>query len=734
MFFHTPFKIIFMRLFSIVYFLLSITIFTKVCAQDTASWYNYTFSQRVLDVEVHDNTVWVATYGGLVKYDINSEKKTFFNRANSNLPDNNIASIAFDRDSNIWIGSMFFGIGKFNGKWCTNYYESNSGLPSNQLNTKVTSDIDNNIWVGSMHSIAKYKNNIWKTWEIGNQTSSNFTINDILSDSRGVVWVATSTGLGKIENNKYNKVSEIIGEAYCLVSDKNNNIWIGTSTGLYSFNGFSYKKYNTSNSAIPINRIVCITVDSNNNLWFPGGTGLVKYNHSEFELTNQDMAGIFILCISSDDNNKLWCGTFTGELIRVDEEKFSRINMSNSPLKNNYVTDLVCNDTAIFIGTKNNLVVKSDNQFYPLFNSNNQISKTYISKLTKGLGNEIWSAFGVGDTCLLKMCNNGVVIFDPTNSPFYPNNTVFSDLTFDSNNNFWISTYNGLFKYADGFFSKYLTNNSGLPSNTIFCLFSDNANNLWGGTDNGLFKFDGVTWQVWNKLNSDIPTNVVNSITGDSNSRIWFSCMDEGRLTGDEYGGGLTLLNQQSMQTFNKSNSDLPSNTIFDICTDSLNNIWIGTCWKGLVKFDGSSNWNIYNVFNSGLSHDDISKILIRDNQLWIGHSKGGVSVVDIKNIDKDIRFQIVVDEKKNNSIMLFPNPVNVGFNIKIADSTIIPKFLKVFDSGGKLISLKEISSNLGSASFFISLNEIKIFQNGIYVIQINTNNANYSYKIIVNK
>lgn len=492
--------------------------------------------------------------------------------------------------------------------------------------------------------------------------------------------------------------------------------------------------YKPSNSSIPASTIVSLTVDNANNLWFPIGNMLVKYNQTDFVIYKNQLNEDFIISIDHDNNNNIWCGTFKGDLIYFDKEKFLTTNISNSFLKNNYVTDLVCNDTAIFIGTKNNLVVKSDNQFYPLFNSNNQISKTYISKLTKGFGDEIWSAFGVGDTCLLQMQNNGFVIFDSANSPFYPNNTVFSDLSFDSNKNLWVATYNGLFKYADGFFSKYLTNNSGLPSNTIFCLFSDNANNLWGGTDNGLFKFDGVTWQVWNKLNSDIPTNVVNCITGDLSNRIWFSCMDESRITGDEYGGGLTLLNQQSMQTFNKSNSDLPSNTIFDICTDSLNNIWIGTCWKGLVKFDGKSKWDIYNVFNSGLSHDDISKILIRDNQLWIGHSKGGVSVVDIKNIDKDIRFQIVVDEKKNNSIMLFPNPVNVGFNIKIADSTIIPKFLKVFDSGGKLISLKEISSNLGSASFFISLNEIKIFQNGIYVIQINTNNANYSYKIIVNK
>lgn len=323
MFFHTPFKIIFMRLFSIVYFLLSITIFTKVCAQDTASWYNYTFSQRVLDIEVHDNNVWIATLGGLVKYDILSSKKTYFNRANANLPDNNITSIAFDRDNNIWIGGMYFGIGKFDGKWCTNYYESNAGLPSNQGNTKVTSDIDNNIWVGSNHSIARLKDNKWKTWEIGNQTSSNFRINDILSDTKGVVWVASSSGLGKIENNKYNKVSEIVGEVYCLTLDKNSHIWIGTkSNGLYLFNNVTFVNYKPSNSSIPASTIVSLTVDNANNLWFPIGNMLVKYNQTDFVIYKNQLNEDFIISIDHDNNNNIWCGTFKGDLIYFDKEKF----------------------------------------------------------------------------------------------------------------------------------------------------------------------------------------------------------------------------------------------------------------------------------------------------------------------------------------------------------------------------------------------------------------------------
>lgn len=552
------------------------------------TWVNYTTSQRVMDIEICDSTVWVATFGGLVKYNYYDNTKEILTRANANLPDNNIISLSFDNNGNLWLSTMYYGIGRFTNNWCINYYESNSGLPSNQWNTKIRVDAKNAIWIASMNYIVKFDKGKWNKWEIGNQISASFSLNDLLPDNNGGVWVANSMGLGKFENGKYSKLNDIVGPVLCLKQISKNKFWIGTQfKGLYLYDNGSLKSYNISNSTISTNSIISLAIDKQGNTWFPDGNKLIKYNDTEF-ITQQSINEIsddIIITTDIDNNNNVWCGTFKGNLYRFKDSSFEEINISNSVLRNNHITDLALNDTAIYISTNNNLVLKSENKFYSQFNSNKHISSTYISNIATSKLNDIWISFSYGDTCLLNINKNIHSVFDSTNSPFNKK-TVFNDIVADSNI-VWFATNNGLYSYSNYKFIEFKTDKYNIPSNSVLCLYYDSNNILWGGTDNGLFKFDGFSWQTWNSSNSPIPTDIVNCIYGSSDGKIWFACMDENRITGDEYGGGITVLNNSTMQTFNINNSPIPSNTIFDIYVDNSNNIWIGTCWQGLVKFNG---------------------------------------------------------------------------------------------------------------------------------------------------
>jgi ligand-binding sensor domain-containing protein len=75
---------------------------------------------------------------------------------NTGLPEKDfyksfINSIAIDSSGNKWIGKNGSGLSKFDGRIWINYYQSNSGLPSDNV-TSIVIDSTGNIWIGTTGS------------------------------------------------------------------------------------------------------------------------------------------------------------------------------------------------------------------------------------------------------------------------------------------------------------------------------------------------------------------------------------------------------------------------------------------------------------------------------------------------------------------------------------------------------------------------------------------------------
>ena len=62
-----------------------------------STWINYTNGQTITSIlEINENELWIGTNGGLVRFNKVSGSKTFFNKANSGLPGNNITCLTYD--------------------------------------------------------------------------------------------------------------------------------------------------------------------------------------------------------------------------------------------------------------------------------------------------------------------------------------------------------------------------------------------------------------------------------------------------------------------------------------------------------------------------------------------------------------------------------------------------------------------------------------------------------------
>ncbi len=93
----------------------------------------------VIDV---DNTIWLATYNGIIRY---KDTQTVSYFANDSYGYNYVTFIAIDLNGQIWAGLSYTGLVVYNGSsWST--YSTSNGLSSNYL-TDILFDSRGRIWV-----------------------------------------------------------------------------------------------------------------------------------------------------------------------------------------------------------------------------------------------------------------------------------------------------------------------------------------------------------------------------------------------------------------------------------------------------------------------------------------------------------------------------------------------------------------------------------------------------------
>ena len=142
-------------------------------------WMNFTYGEFVTDIASDSNYLWVGTIGGLVQFDAQTEKMTFYNKTNV-LSSNLVQSVAIDSSHNIWIGTGR-GLTKFDGNNWYTFNTENSDLPSNTISA-IAVDSANTLYIGSGMWFTIYDGQNWKSIATGNPYDPFINIADIDSE------------------------------------------------------------------------------------------------------------------------------------------------------------------------------------------------------------------------------------------------------------------------------------------------------------------------------------------------------------------------------------------------------------------------------------------------------------------------------------------------------------------------------------------------------------------------
>jgi ligand-binding sensor domain-containing protein len=237
------------------------------------------------------------------------------------------------------------------------------------------------------------------------------------------------------------------------------------------------------------------------------------------------------------------------------------------------------------------------------------------------------------DTCYLEVGLDSCFWFEHENI-----GEKIRGISIDDNNNVWVSDINiGLIKYNGSSWISYNPPNGHVTGSVAF----DSENNTWVPTDNGLAKFDGENWTFFNISTSQIPTNSLNSVTIDADDVIWIGTND----------GGIVKYDGVFWTVYDESNSNLLSNNVSRIQLNSQGVLWFRTNdsngYTGIGKFDGV-DVTLYTRENSCMLEGNwiLSISIDNDDAIWIS------SMIGVIKFDEVQWEQWLVLDEDNNHII----------------------------------------------------------------------------------
>ena len=201
-------------------------------------------SNKIRDIKVQNNTVWIATSAGLVKYKDNFE--VVLSTEKNGIFDDDFISMNIDKEGFVWTGTNT-GLYSFKEKIWRVYTTKNSKIPNDHI-WSVVVDVENNKWIGTTNGVFVLKEEGWKIYNKKNTPLKSNIIKTINYDDYDRIWLSTEEGIVCFDGKKWKelKVNKAKRAITNFLIDGHDNKWVCTLKALTIHNneGVEFKKNN----------------------------------------------------------------------------------------------------------------------------------------------------------------------------------------------------------------------------------------------------------------------------------------------------------------------------------------------------------------------------------------------------------------------------------------------------------------------------------------------------------
>ena len=587
-----------------------------------------------------------------------------------------------------------------------------------------------------------------------NEGLSQSSVNDILQDSRGFLWVGTQDGLNQYNGYEFtiyrhsSKNIKSISNNYIndLEEDKEGNIWIATSYGL---NKWSYKTHRFE-FFLPENTPELIGHDfksiyytNDNKLWYVNEEAIGFYDINKKKFTSFDHVSKGIdtlkygikLCESK--SGKMWVASRVNGAAMYDGKKWHEFvtdSLDNKSLPGNSIWDIERGpDGDIWLATSFGLAVYNEKgKFFERMNSSN----SYL--LPHDDLNDI--AFDKKGNLWVVMHKQGIAKIDLgaknlTHYKSHEGNSLTSNIiariTIDYADNIWLRTYyDGVDMYnpKENKFRNFKHNPldpSSLSTNEVSIIYPSKSGEIWIGTSLAGLNMYNPKLDYFKHVTKNIafkPTLTNSSIRPmllDAKKRLW---------VGTDDGLNLLLPGEENFINFTSSNKKnaLPDNSIINLYEDTQNRIWIGTS-DGLALYNEDETFtnyyfeSPYGSYMSTVYEDKGSLIAVYGTFLFSKYNETTKQFEAFHDYDflKDVSFTCL--KKLDNNLIFFGS--TDGFYLYDKRTKDYEHYTSIFNDSTSL-SHHEVNDAvmLPDGSLYIATN------NGLNLFDISTKKFTHFY------
>lgn len=330
----------------------------------------------------YDNThILIGSDDGLYLFDIDTKegRRIDVPQSHYSMSDQNVYSIASDREGGIWIGTYFGGI---------NYLDVFL-LPVETYYADVK------------HGMLSGK-----------------AVSQFCEDAKGNMWIATEDGGINYFDTRTKLITQPIRTSYhnthALLLDE-DNLWIGTfSRGIDVYNTRTGKLVNYRNnvrdeSTLNDDCIFSLYRTKKGDIYAGTPVGLNKYDRQADRFVRINEVSGFIYDVKEDDLGNLWVATYGNGVVRLDGKTkkwiyYDQVISSDDPVVGSKLT-------SIYIDGQKRLIFSSEGR--GIFIYDYQTDRFRNISETEGLPNNV--VYGVLDDPfgnLWLSCNKGIVCLD----------------------------------------------------------------------------------------------------------------------------------------------------------------------------------------------------------------------------------------------------------------------------------------------------------------------------------
>ncbi|UII33041.1 ATP-binding protein [Fulvivirga ulvae] len=445
------------------------------------------------------------------------------------------------------------------------------------------------------------------------------------------------------------------GQVDCILKDSRGYIWIGTSSGLNLFNGYTIKNftYNPRDTATVNSTIITdLFEDPEGNIWINTPQGVNVYD-PKLEIFHQNISNYtrkyglpdaVITNIVKTAEDVYWFITLDQGVIRYNNQDNTSIHFGQGlkySIGSNTVSSVRQDSKGdIWVIHNSGLLQKVDGKSLKVTEQYHYLADRFEGQLRNfemiiDRDNDLWIYLPFEDHGAFRFKSNARQIINYTrdSDPIKLNTNLVTGIVEGADGKIWIGTDHGGINILDKETQtiSYLLHNpeieNSLSHNSIYCLYKDDQDIIWVGTyKKGVNYYHGKIRRFphyKHGLPGSLPYDDVNRFVADAKDNIWIGTN----------GGGLVYFDRtDNVFTQYKANPadprSLSSDVIVSMLIDKSNTLWIGTYMGGLNQFDGK-HFRRYqrDIENPASIADNNIWELFEDSRgnLWVGTLTGGL-------------------------------------------------------------------------------------------------------------